>query len=238
MAVTSIIEEFPLELKQALLSALSDVSSLRSAALSCLSLYHAFLNAEELITTQVVKNQLDADVLPEAVTASKSSRSQCWTRKSIMDFVGQYLRSRMSPPKSWTLSEALPLGNLHSSVERFASDFIAEMLNMSSEFAYIDGPPRQPVSRHEMNRIQRAFYRFEVYCNLFRDPKVFDPSEIRNLFFFKFSHWENEQLACVHDYLFRAVCPGMNVLDPYRDSELTPISNSFQRHSTARHTMG
>jgi hypothetical protein len=238
MAVASMMEEFPLELKQTLLSALSDVSSLRSAALSCSALYHAFLNAEEMITTQVVKNQLDADVLPEAAAALKSSRSQSWTRQGVIDFVGQRLRSRMPPPNSWTLSEALPLGNLHSSVERFASEFIAEMLNISSEFAYVDAPPGWPVSRHEMNRVQRAFYRFEVYCNLFRDPEVFEPSEIRDLFFFKFSHWENEQLACVHDYLFRAVCPGMNVLDPYRESELTPISNSFQRHSTARHIMG
>ncbi len=231
MAVISIIEKFPVELRQGLLAALSDVSSLRSAVLSCSSLYHAFLGAEELITTQVVENQLGSDVLPEAVAALKSSRLQPWTRQGVVDFVDHHLHSRMSPLDSWTLSEALPLGNLHSSVERFASEFIAEMLNVSSEFAYIDAPPGWPVSRQEMNRVQRAFYRFEVYCNLFRNPRVFEASEIGDLFFFKWSHWENEQLACVHDYLFRAVCPGMNVPDPCRDSELTPIAfNDLAEH--------
>ena len=213
MAVISTIEKFPLELKQALLSALSDISSLRSAALSCSSLYHAFLSAEELITTQVVKNHIDADVLPEAVAAFNSSRSQSLDTQGVLDFINHHFCSRTSPD-SWTLSEALRLGSLHSTVERFASEFISEMLNTSSKFAYIDAPPGWPVSRHELNRIQRAFYRFEVYCNLFRDPKVFDSFEIGDLFMFSFSHWENEQLACVHDYLFRVVCPGMNVPHP------------------------
>lgn len=209
MAVSATIKGLPPELKQALLSALPDVSSLRSAALSCSFLYHAFLSAEELITTQVVKNQIDADVLPEALTALKTFRSQPWSRQGVIDFVdGHHLCFRTSPPESWSLSEALPLGNLHASVEKFASDFIAEMLNTSSDFAYIDVPPGWPVSRHEMNRIQRAFYRFETYCHLFRNPHAFDAHEMRDVFFFKFSHWENEQLACIHDYLFRAVCPG------------------------------
>lgn len=216
MAVISTIEKFPVELKQALLSALSDVPTLRSAARSCSSFYHAFLSAEELITTQVVKNHIDADVLPEAVVALKSFRSQPFTRQGVADFVDNHLRSRMSPPDSWTLSEAFPLGNLHSSVERFASEFIAEMLNTSSEFAYVDAPPAWPVSRHEMNRIQRAFYRFEIYCNLLRDPDVSQAIDIGKPFFSKFAYWENEQLGCVHDYLFRAVCPGMNI--PYPSS--------------------
>ncbi len=158
-----------------------------------------------------MKNQIDADVLPEAVTALKSYRSQPWSRSGLLDFVHHHLRSRMSPPESWTLSEALPLGNLHSSVERFASEFIAEMLNPSSDFAYIAAPPGWSVSRHEMNRIQRAFYRFEMYCNLFREFKVFEASDIGHIFFFGFSYRENEQLACVHDYLFRAACPGTSL---------------------------
>ena len=228
------IEDFPLELKQALLSALSDVSSLRSAALCCSSLYHAFLSAEELITTQVVKNQIDADVLPEAVIALRSYRSGPWSRQGISDFVDHHLRSRMSPPDSWTLSEALPLGNLHQALSKFASEFIAEMLNTSSEFAYIDAPPRWPVSRHEMNRVQRAFYRFEMYCNFFREPEVFEAWEIGYVFFFKFSHWENEQLACVHDYLFRAVCPGTKFGSVLR---FGINFNSFQRHCRARNTL-
>jgi hypothetical protein len=80
MAVVSMIERLPLELKQDLLAALADLASLRSAALSCPSMYHAFVNAEKLITNQVVNNQIDAAVLPEAVGALKSSRPQPWNQ--------------------------------------------------------------------------------------------------------------------------------------------------------------
>jgi len=205
------IEKLPVELKQNLLSALTDASSLRSAALSCPSMYYAFVNAEELIISQVVKNQIDADVLPEAVVALESSRLQPWTRHGVMDFIRHHLHARTCLPRSWTLSEALALGRLHSGVERFAAEFMAEMLNSSSAFAYIDAPPGWSVSKNEMIRVQRAFYRFEVYCNLFREPMKFEPIETEGLFLCKFSYWENEQLACVHDYLFRAVCPGMEV---------------------------
>lgn len=35
-----------------------------------------------------------------------------------------------------------------------------------------------------MNRVQRAFYQFEVYCNLFRDLKVLDSVETGDMFLF------------------------------------------------------
>ena len=124
----------------------------------------------------------------------------------------------MSPLDSCTLSEALLPGKLHSSIERSASEFIVQILNTTSGFACAGAPP---VSRHEMSRVQRGFYRFEVYCNLFCDPEVFRAGEIGDLFFSKFSHWENEQLACVHDYLSEVVCSCMNLRNPCRDSELT-----------------
>jgi hypothetical protein len=210
------LEKLPLELKQDLLSALADVASLRSAALSCPSMYRAFMNAEELITSQVVENQIDADVLPEALVALMSSRPQPWTMQGVADFIHHHLHARTYLPRSWTLSEALPLGRLHSGVERFAAELIAEMLNPSSAFAYIDAPPGWSASKTEMDRVQRALYRFEVYCNLFRGPKKFELGDIEELFLFRFSYWENEQLACVHDYLFRAVCPGTDVSDSCR----------------------
>jgi hypothetical protein len=218
MAILSTVEKFPLELRQALLSALSDVSSLRSTAMSCPSFYDAFISAEELITTQVLKNQFDnADILPEAFAAFDSSRTHPWTRRRTRDFIDEHFQSRKLPRDSWKLADALPMGNLHSCVEFFATRFAAEMLSPSSAFAYIDPPPAWPLSRSEMIRVQRAFYRFEVYCNLFRDPELFDFREQRDLFFFKFAHWENEQLACVYGYLFRVVCPGMIICGSCRD---------------------
>lgn len=225
-AATSTIEQFPTELKQCLLSALPDIHSLRALTLSCSSFYHAFKNAESLITPQVVRNQFDSDVLPdvlpEAVIALKASRLPTLMRPNLLDFSQDFLRSRTAPTETWTLSTALPLSKLQLSVEYFATAFIAEMFNRSSALGCFDtAPPSWPVSRDERNRIHRAFYRFEIYCNLFRQSKLFRNAEQKQTFFSRFSYWENEQLACIHDYLFRAVCPGVSMRDQMCNLTLT-----------------
>lgn len=68
-----------------------------------------------------------------------------------------------------------------------------------------------PLSTNEVTRIERSLYRFEIYCNLFRDSAqfTFAPGpEQREAYFSKFSPWENEQLACVQDYLSGAIREG------------------------------
>lgn len=55
----------------------------------------------------------------------------------------------------------------------------------------------------ELYRKHRAFYRFKIYCNLFRarKPPTFNVYKHQGVFFSKFSPWENELLGCIHDYL-------------------------------------
>lgn len=86
-----------------------------------------------------------------------------------------------------------------------------------------------------MIRIQRAFYRFEVYCNLFQNPERFDFREQRDIFFLKFSDWENEQLACMYDYLFRVICPGTIFDGPNRDSSADSEKLSIMWLSKTQH---
>lgn len=193
-------QELPTELKQCLLSAVQDISTLQSIALSCSSYYHAFKNAESLITAHVIHNQVHVDVLPEAMAAFESSRLQLRTREHARNFVHDHLCSRTAPAESCILLNALPLSQLQLCVQYFADGFIAEAFNETSPFGYCDDPPpRFGVSRTEVHRIHRALYRYEVYCNLFRSPTLFELSEQLDLFFLRFSHWENEQLASVHD---------------------------------------
>jgi hypothetical protein len=205
------MERLPLILKQEVMCALHDAPSLRSTALCCSAFYNAFVSAEGLITANVIRNQIKGDLMPEAAAALESSRLEPWTRQRILGFMDQHFYSRRPPANRWTAPEAFAIGKLHSCVEKFTADFVAEMLRKTSALGCADDPPPSwPASRAETDRIQRAFYRFEVYCNLFRDRKqtLFKHHERGDLFFSKFAPWENEQLACVHDFLFRAVCPG------------------------------
>lgn len=205
------IAGLPVELVRIILSSLPDVASLQPAALSCPLFYRVFLEAETSITTQVLLNQIDISVLPEAMAASESLRLRVHgtdpkSRQAIMDFVAQNLRQRQTPPRSWSLRNALRLGRLHSHVDGLAEKFARAALTK---------PPIDSASsittHQETCRIERALYRFQIYCNLFcEDQKA--PSSVygeqQRLFFANFAPWENEQLGCVHDFLVNVVSPG------------------------------
>ena len=227
MACKSALERMPVEIRQQLLGLLPDLMSLRSAILTCSSFHQAFISAEVLLTTSVLKNQVDLEVLPEAVAALESSYLRPWTRERIQDFVHYHLDSRKSQLPSWTLSEALPLDSLHRHVQSFAAAFALEALTKQLGLDELDAIPKYPPSSDEIHRIQRALYRFELYCNLFGDPKrtEFKINEQMRLFFFKFSPWEIEQLGSIHDYLFRVISPGIVLchLSSCPSSMLKPI---------------
>lgn len=204
-------EGLSVELVRMILSAVPDVASLQAAALSCPLFYRAFLEAETAITAQVLLNQIDVSVLPEAMAASESSSlrphdTEPKNGEVIVDFVTQNLRQRPTPPRYWSLRKALRLGRLHIYVDGLAKKFAMAALtkhplNRSKSIA----------TRQEIYRIERALYRFEIYCNLFRESPKAQSSvygEQKQLFFANFAPWENEQLGCIHDFLVQIVSPG------------------------------
>lgn len=208
---SSRIEGLPVELLQMVLSALSDVASLHAAVSSCPRFRLIFLEVEATITAQVLSRQIDGSILPEATAAFESScfptyGREIQNREGVRDFVARNLRHRLALPRSWSLRSALRLGRLHSCVAWFANKlalaaFSRETLSRSEPL----------VSPQERSRIECALFRFEIYCNLFRESQ--DPySDLRReqklLFFSKFAPWENEQLGCVHDFLVETVSPG------------------------------
>jgi hypothetical protein len=204
-ASRSPLEQLPLEAKQAILSALTDLTTLKATALTCSSLYSAFKNAEELIITQVLLNEVGIDVLPEAIIAHASK-----TGAKPEAFTSEHLQTRNPLRKvRWKFSEALPLSNSAKYVNYFACDFAKSGLATKLDVSALDP------SREELDRIKRAFYRFEIYSNIF--PSMGPPEQrlppIQNMapatFFENFSPWENEQLACVHDYLFSIFAPSI-----------------------------
>lgn len=216
------IEGLPVELVRMLLSHLPDVASLQAAALSCPLFFYAFLKAEGTITTQVLLNHIDISVLPEAMIATESSLLRPHDpepegREAILEFVSRNLRQRPSLPRYWSLRNALDLSRLHFYVDWLAEQFSKQLLIKKPLSQTSSFPTRQ-----ERCRIERAFYRFEIYCNLFRETPSTKPilfcespdvqsivySEQKTLFFANFSPWENEQLGCIHDFLVRTVSPG------------------------------
>ncbi|KAI0839587.1 hypothetical protein F5Y06DRAFT_25188 [Hypoxylon sp. FL0890] len=204
------MNKLPLEIIQRILSSVDDVNSLRAATLSCRALYAAFAGAEELITTKVVVRQIHWDVLPEALAVEAS-----WNIPNEDDalekFARYHLSTRSRPFASWRLADALPIIRLHKIVE-----FLARRLARNA-LAY--GPPQlsrqssyQPEpTAGELRRIQRALYRFQLYCNMFSHKNTHYQNQQR-LFFRYFSTIEHEQLACIQDLLIRVVARPYNDL--------------------------
>jgi hypothetical protein len=203
--IKSPLETLPVETRQAILAELPDVRYLKSAALSCPSLYHAFVSAERILTCKVLQRQIPRDVLPEAVAALQSASVNPWPRLETQNFMSKYFFTRRRPRPKWNLSQALSMVTLYDHVKFFAKQFSYDALN-SSQLENSIYPP----SRAEIARIERALYRFQIYCNLFPGLKrpLFDASFQKSVFFNKFSPWENEQVAAIHDYLHRCVSPG------------------------------
>ncbi|CAD6593028.1 MAG: hypothetical protein ASARMPREDX12_006664 [Alectoria sarmentosa] len=211
------------ELKQTVFSFLPDVPALRSVILTCSSFYHSFFDAESVLLTRVLQNQIHPDLTTDALAAFHSSRlgptAHTWSKDKVREILTTYDHDQPSclAQHKWNFQDALSFSNLHRHVRHFADTFASSTLALFLEGTTRERDQGQP-SPTEQHRIERTFYRFELYCNLFRtrmptDRKAshnhivslsvegFSLEEEREIFFSRFPVWENEQLACVHDYL-------------------------------------
>ena len=199
------LKALPTEIITAIFSSLPDVSSARALALTCSSLFYLFLSANPLILVNILRNQIYPELLTLALAVLDSSKISPWSKAVVLRLL-EHLEARVS--RSCTILEALTTSELHKHVEFFAIEFASSALAGTSE---------TQASPKELYRIQRALYRFELYCNLFRKREAcmevrFEAEEQRDRFFDAFPYWENEQLACIHDYLFERLSVRMYLI--------------------------
>ena len=202
------LDTLPVELVLAILGSSSGTRSLAATALSCATIYRIFLEGESQVVPLVLFREIDDGLIPEAIAVFEPSSSKMpWTRPAILNFITRTLNERKIIERLWNIADAFSVVQLYYQIKDLAIDF-ATQAKLSR---YKDGDgPASTISKSELNRYQRAFYRFELYCNLYHDFKIplISLEEQRVFFFSNFSPWENEQLACVHAYLIRLITPG------------------------------
>ena len=200
------LERLPVEILHGILSRLSDIQSLAATVLTGPYLYYAFLDAQSWITEEVLLRQIPTELLHDALAGEVSSHRDIWAREQAKDFLAKYLARDQQPFHSylqWTLSQTLSLARFYRIVEFFTASLVSSILTQR--------PSAWPVSPSEKSRIDRNFYRFQIYCNVFRnkDNIPIRPSDAqRKVYFAHFAPWENEQLACIQDYLHGVMTPG------------------------------
>ena len=210
----------PPELKYTIFINLPDVASAKSLALVSSSFYYTFLDAQSLILRHILQNEITPDLLQGAFAAYKASKIPWWTKQTVLDFLDEYFGGfLLHTNHKWNLSEALYMSKIHTCADFFATEFASYALYKNPTLRGSNAAP----SSTEMIRTKRILYRFELFCNLFRKPShdrmrrgerncliqpiPFEDEELRDIFFDKFSPWENEQLGCIHDYLIEEITP-------------------------------
>lgn len=202
---------FPHDIWCIIFGEISDVPTLAALALSNSTLHKTFMTNASSFSFAALSKEIPAAIFPEATAAWSSSDIEPWSKDRVLDFLQHYHANREAQiSQFWTLAKARQVSKLYRCSRLFASEFCASVLSSR---------PRRPPSRLEVNRIERSFLRFELYGNLFRNQwpsqesgHRFHPEEQREIYFRYYAAWENEQLACVHDYLFRRLSISFNEL--------------------------
>lgn len=211
------------ELKQDIFMQLPDVSSLLSVILTCSSFHCTFLNAESLLLNTILERKTHPSAAFDALAAFQASElgstNQTWSKKAVREIMSAYDGDRIASwSRSWRLSDAIKFERMNNTVKYFTDQYVSTTLAMKLVGTNPDAL-HMPASFSEIGRIQRTFYRFELFCNLFRKRKpmpsrrasrqlfsinpveLFDEEEQYWIFFDRFPAWENEQLGCIHDFL-------------------------------------
>lgn len=224
---TASLRTLPVELRQAILASLDDIRSVRAAVVSSPVFYRAFLGSKQQILSTILHRQIPQSLFSDALAVLESTHLQPWTKEGIQDFMTRWYKHRTFAEPEWTLQTALAVSEIQQHVDFFSLDFVSSALSAHPLTGVPDVCPKPPTAR-ELTRVQNAFYRFELYRNLFREYKWrqdrFTAVEQRDVFFAKYSTWENEQLACIHDYLFRRLSIGASFIWSSMPLRLTVVA--------------
>ncbi|KAH8648442.1 hypothetical protein BX600DRAFT_115206 [Xylariales sp. PMI_506] len=200
----------PVELVQWIFFYFEDLETLRNAVLCCRLFYRVFVGAEQLITTRILLRQIHPSVIPHAVAVFKSSFISGLDTTAVFAFCDEFLTVKEEPPASWKLADALRMSRFHHCVDYFATRLSSAALD-GAPCRLREPPQRSSPTQTEVRRVQRALYRFQLFCNLFSRNSL-ESRYTRDLFFSHFSAWENEQLACVNELLIGVAAKPFNDL--------------------------
>lgn len=203
------IERLPVEMIGDVLRRLDSVSTLAISIRTSPIFWRAF-QQNSLICCDILRSRIGTELLPYAIATHQArhwrdlgTNTEHDTR-SLLDMLytdPASILPRLAKIDNKGLKE---IDHMHSIILRYAQEMAGRA------FSFIGSGPAgyevdEPASTTELYRICLAFYRVELYMQLFgvSKPQAVVPSlELqKSLFFNRHLPWINEQLACVHDFL-------------------------------------
>ncbi|GAM86199.1 hypothetical protein ANO11243_042110 [Dothideomycetidae sp. 11243] len=190
----------PPEILALILLQLPDLKSLHAASTSCWAFNNALHISRRSITEQVLCTQIGSDVLPEAIAADETSTSTFIPSRQSIGQLMSHLKQRRATKQPSSLDRVHRMAHFHRTVQDLTDSFVNVVLTTAGTYpnsTHLELTPR------ERQRIERGFYLFQIYCNLFANART--PWSKHRIFFLSFAPWEVEQLSCIHDFLARLV---------------------------------
>ncbi|KAI9751213.1 MAG: hypothetical protein M4579_006161 [Chaenotheca gracillima] len=178
--------------------------------------YRAFTAAKPLILASVLESTIHVDALPDALAALQASKlarlhkvredqyakrgphnDDADIRQQITSFLDDYRSRRERHSPAWRKRQpSIGRGSYFKTSDPHEGDSLI-----------VD-----PLSMTERGRIQRAFFRFEIFRKIFpargthsRIKPLFDERSQSDLFLPNFHPWEIEELICICQYLIRTI---------------------------------
>ena len=221
------LERLPTEIQLAILLNIGDIGSLLSLIRASPRYHSAYLSQRNVILKRVLFDSIHPDVLYDAFSAIDSTEIMTSNRKDraarVRSFLSDYKdnREKWAPPEHLDLESLYRLARLQNHVQHSTED-LCRIATSSHPFPGTQIVYGEELSINESRRFYRAFYRFDIFCNLFRNwktppddellsnasnrhhenPFQLEPLEKSSRFLGLFSPWEVEELACVRDYFF------------------------------------
>ncbi|KAH6876620.1 hypothetical protein B0T10DRAFT_585332 [Thelonectria olida] len=213
--LSSLILQMPLHIVAECLGRLSSGQQLGSAILSHRIFYDAFKESRTSICHSIVKlgtRAIPDEVLPFAMALLEAQDVGPGDDEAVRQLAGRMHRDILKPRDQVSqllrLSEPQlrQLGETHALIESLMEHLVEEALPaFISCLEPFDFHRPLQISHSEEVRLTRAFYRFQLTCDLalLRKDLSIEYAEWCDLFFNPFSHWVHEQMVCVAEFLGR-----------------------------------
>lgn len=225
------LDGLPFEMKLAILHQITDLASLQALTSASPSYHRVCGSASHSILSSVLLNHVHPDLLFDVLSIADIMKLARDYEPYGAQFKSFVERCKTKPKEPLTIqgldSETLEmLADVHLAVHHATNQFCRAALSYLP-VTRKDLTSYRPLSHSEIRRIHRAFYRYELFCILFRkaDSSKVDAWVKRDghmalglkpqdrswmllhheyfSFLKLFKAWEVEEMACVRDYIMR-----------------------------------
>ncbi|KAL6702188.1 hypothetical protein J3F84DRAFT_26631 [Trichoderma pleuroticola] len=219
------LHELPPELLRLILTSFDSLPDLYSFIMASPECFRIYRITPELILSSVLRRAIHPDALHHALAVAHADPREFMNPEEedrLWQYLDRYFQrdpALFEFPKK--MNDIISLAKLNNMVSRLANDYTRHTLHALYATEKTEQDPHHraaPFSCHaacqnglsatEQARIQRAFFRYELYSRCFLanprlpDESIFAADDQFKHFIQQMAPWEVEELSCLHEYFW------------------------------------